>query len=77
MMLTCFLGLVTGVVIALALIGQKSAYRNGVTDGYGYAREPHNPGYRKAGAYLRKHMGHRWGELRTNTIWGPLDHGAK
>ena len=30
----------------------QAAWRNGVADGYGYARYPTNPGYRKAGDYL-------------------------
>jgi hypothetical protein len=45
-------------------VGVNAAYRNGVTDGYGYAREPMNPGYQKAGRYLREHMAYRWRELR-------------
>lgn len=45
-------------------LGVKAAYRNGVTDGYGYSREPRNSGYKKAGRYLREHMSHRWPELR-------------
>jgi hypothetical protein len=41
-----------------------AAYRNGVTDGYGYAKEPTCPGYKGAGEYLRSTMAHRWPELR-------------
>ena len=51
-------------VCLMAHIGVYAAYQNGVTDGYGFAREPRNPGYRRAGEYLRKHMAHRWRELR-------------
>jgi hypothetical protein len=40
------------------------AYHNGVTEGYGYGREPGNPGYAQAGRYLRKHCAHRWSELK-------------
>lgn len=47
-----------------SLIAGIYAYRNGVTDGYGFAREPNNPGYRRAGEYLRRNMAHRWEELR-------------
>lgn len=47
-----------------ARIGVKAAYQNGVTDGYGYRREPNNPGYAKAGKYLKQTMAHRWPELR-------------
>ena len=48
----------------LSLFGQGAAYRNGVTDGYGYAKEGRgHPGYRRAGEYLREHMKHRWHEL--------------
>jgi hypothetical protein len=53
-----------------ANVGMNAAYRNGVTDGYGYAREPRNPGYKTAGDFLRKHMNHRWRELR---IQSPRD----
>jgi hypothetical protein len=38
-------------------------YTNGVVDGYGYSREPENPGYRTAGEYLRRYFAHRWSEL--------------
>ena len=40
------------------------AYRNGVTDGFGFAWEPKNPGYQKAGRYLRKYMSYRWRQLK-------------
>lgn len=30
----------------LAVVGCMAAYRNGVHDGYGYARDPRHPGYR-------------------------------
>ena len=56
------IGLVAIVYFMLSL--QKAAYRNGCTDGYGYAREPWNPGYRHAGEYLRESMVHRWPELK-------------
>lgn len=52
------------IVGILAHIAVYAAYQNGVTDGYGYAREPRNPGYKQAGEYLRKYMAHRWSELR-------------
>ncbi len=47
----------------LGVMGSWAAYRNGVTDGYGYSREPKCPGYAAAGEYLRRHMAHRWPEL--------------
>lgn len=56
------LALTTGAV-AFVLFGLKAAYYNGVVDGYGYSMEPRNPGYQKAGRYLRKYMYHRWNEL--------------
>lgn len=43
---------------------QMAAWRNGVTDGYGYSKEPNCPGYAKAGDYLRRNMAYRWSELR-------------
>lgn len=49
--------------VVLALIGHSAAYRNGVTDGYGYSKEPNCPGYARAGEFLRKYMKHRWREL--------------
>lgn len=55
---------ILAVVFVLAILNTGAAYRNGVTDGYGYCREKHNPGYRHAGDYLRKYMAHRWHELK-------------
>lgn len=49
---------------ALSVMAVGAAYRNGVTDGYGYSKEPTCPGYRHAGAYLKANMSHRWPELR-------------
>lgn len=51
------------VVFVLALMNARAAYRNGAVDGYGFAREPGNPGYRHAGLYLSRFMVHRWNEL--------------
>jgi hypothetical protein len=50
--------------VAVATFAVRAAYRNGVNDGYGFSREPKNPGYRKAGDYLTRYMYHRWPELR-------------
>ena len=50
-------------VVFLAAAAIAAAYRNGVVEGYGYSREPDNPGYRMAGEHLRAHMAHRWPEL--------------
>ena len=50
-----FLCWAIGCVVACAC-----AYRNGVNDGYGFSQEPWNPGYKKAGDYLRKHSRMRW-----------------
>lgn len=47
----------------LSLICHGATYRNGITDGYGYSREPNCPGYRAAGEWLRSTMSHRWPEL--------------
>ena len=51
----------------IAVVAQKAAYHNGVTDGFGYSREPHAKGYQEAGDYLRRYMGHRWPELNDYT----------
>jgi len=54
------------VLLALCLLakwGTEAAYKNGVTDGYGYSREPRNPGYREAGKYLYEGMRHRWRDI--------------
>lgn len=59
--LVILLGSILFALIALA--GARSAYRNGVTDGYGFAKEPRNPGYSEAGHFLKKAMSHRWPEL--------------
>lgn len=58
--------------LALTLYLTESAYRNGATDGYGYSREPNNPGYAKAGKCLRETMSHRWRELESE----PVDSGV-
>jgi hypothetical protein len=52
------------VFAAFGILGCRAAYRNGVTDGFGYSMEPFNPGYQLAGEYLRKHLAHRWPELK-------------
>ena len=67
-MMTFFAIALTVIILSTAgIAGMNAAYRNGVNDGYGYSREPNNPGYRKAGDYLRKYMLHRWRELRENS----------
>lgn len=55
--------LIMGVLSVFGMLAQAAAYRNGVTDGYGFSKEPNNPGYQRAGAYLRKYLAHRWSEL--------------
>lgn len=47
----------------LMIVGMKCAYRNGAVDGYGYAKEPNNPGHREAGEHLKRTMVHRWPDL--------------
>lgn len=59
-----FYGSLALIVVLLCVYLQGAAYRNGCCDGYGYAREPWNPGYRRAGEYLREVMVHRWPELK-------------
>ena len=54
------------VVAVFSIMVQRAAYHNGVNDGYGYSREPHNHGYRLAGEYLRNVCVHRWPELDPN-----------
>lgn len=62
-----FVFAILATIFAMCLIHlavDKAAYHNGVTDGYGYAREGReHPGYAAAGEYLRKYMAHRWPEL--------------
>lgn len=63
-MATFFL-IIIGILLPLVMhFVTKAAYQNGVTDGYGYSKEPRNPGYQEAGRYLRSTMYHRWSELR-------------
>lgn len=59
----CF-GVAFGVLGCAAQI--RATYREGVHDGYGFARCGNN-GYEFeiAGQYLRKHCHERWPELRT------------
>lgn len=59
--------LVVGAVAAglgFVIYAMRCAYFNGANDGYGYSKEPTNPGYQKAGMYLRRYMAHRWPELK-------------
>ena len=60
-----FLGVFTFIIISIT-----AAYNS---DGYGAAREPDNPGYRKARRYLEQYMAHRWPELRRGTKDSPPD----
>lgn len=53
-----------GLLAVVLVMNAMAAYTNGVTDGYGYSKEPNCPGYANAGRYLRKYMAHRWHELR-------------
>jgi hypothetical protein len=56
---------IVGIVCMVIGFGTSwAAYRNGVTDGYGYAKEPTCPGYKVAGEFLKTHMAHRWPELK-------------
>lgn len=55
--------LVSLLFTVVGVFGMAAAYRNGVTDGYGYSQEPTCPGYAKAGRYLKSHMAYRWPEL--------------
>jgi hypothetical protein len=57
------IGLACGCV--LGAFGARSAYFNGVSDGFGFAVDPENPGHQRAAAWLRKYMGHRWPTLLT------------
>ena len=66
-----------GLFCVIAILACSAAYRNGVTDGYGYAREPSNPGYRRAGRYLRKRMAYRWPELRATEKGSPSGSATK
>lgn len=45
-----------------------AAYRDGVTDGYGYAKSPNSPSHAIAGKYLRENMSHRWPELKDEPV---------
>jgi hypothetical protein len=50
-------------ITIIGVLALRATYRNGVCDGYGFGREPKNPGYRKAGNYLKEYMTHRWPEI--------------
>ena len=60
------IGIAVGVCLTslAAVLGCVVAYQNGATDGYGYAQEPNNPGYQRAGGYLKATMAHQWAGLR-------------
>lgn len=63
-------GLAIGVSLGCA--GTYCAYRNGVTDGFGFCIEPNNPGYRKAGLYLVARESHRWGYVLKNPMYSKV-----
>lgn len=46
--------------LAMTIAAIRSAYSNGANDGYGYARDPSNPGYQRAGRCLYEFMSHRY-----------------
>lgn len=50
----------------VGIAASRAAWRNGVTDGYGFAKEPWNPAYRKTGDFLEKYMVHRWPHIKQN-----------
>lgn len=58
------------IICLLAHFSNRAAYSNGVCDGYGYSREPRNPGYAHAGVILKKMCGHRFRELRDAIVVG-------
>lgn len=62
------IGFLASVTIATCAV--SAAYRNGVVDGYGYAKSPDNATYGKAGRYLRENCAHWWPELRERKING-------
>lgn len=66
--LLCFLVLFA----VVSVLGCRAAYTNGVTDGYGYSREPNCPGYAGAGEYLQRYMAHRWPELAPKPKGKPI-----
>lgn len=53
-------------VCLVSYFSSRACYSNGVADGYGYSREPRNPGYAYAGLLLKKYSEHRFRELREN-----------
>ena len=62
MSITAFLFCVA--IVAIAYAGICAAYRNGVVDGYNYAKWPENPKHQKARKYVCKYMPTGWrGEL--------------
>jgi hypothetical protein len=55
-----YIAALVGVAISLFMhLANRAAYRNGCNDGYGFSKEPNNPGYREAGKILLK----RWPEI--------------
>lgn len=50
-------------LLIIGLVAIRASYNSGVCDGYGYAKEPENPHYARAGEYLRDVMSHQWPEL--------------
>lgn len=49
-------------------ITNRAAYRNGVADGYGFSREPHNPGYQDAKNILIEGSSHRWPDIEAFSV---------
>lgn len=69
-MILPWLMIITGsfTLTVTVIVGLRAAYRNGVADGYGFARDPDCPGYAKAGEYLKKAMSHQWSEIGKRSV---------
>lgn len=52
-------------IIVCVLLSNRAAYRNGVADGYGFSREPDNPGYQEARTILIEGSSHRWPDIES------------
>jgi hypothetical protein len=42
-----------------SLVAVRSAYFNGVNDGYSYTKDPQNPGYKLAEKYIKERLAGR------------------
>ena len=66
--------LVAILFFAMVYFCSGASYYNGVNDGFGFAKEPWNPGYRRAGEWIKKYTSYKWPETHDEVKKDEEDH---